>query len=322
MTIEPPTSTSIVYQQDPPLSFALTVDPLAFPDGPITNTISVSAQPLGEAVETITIPVTGRIVTPAIEVPAAIMAGSFCVNQPTTSTTARLTASGTASILVAQPAMARMALSPFQLTNGSPASYPFELPSTQTASIEVTPLRQDKPGMQTDTLLWATDVAVEHQVDVTPTMVSAEFIATGGAIAPSLVDFGQLPVRAPSTPRTIRIQNCGTDEISLARLQIAPADEFRDVSTVPLPATLRSKETATIDVEFTPRRTGARTATLSVTSSMGELQSRLIGQGVGEAEPDGDVRSLYACSCSGPGAPARGWPLALALVLIVRRRRR
>lgn len=321
MTVPDLVGTSILFQQTPPTSFALEVDPKQFPDGPITNTISVSAQPAAGATETVEIPVTGQIVTAALEVPTEIMAGSFCVDQPTASTTARIRASGTASILVAQPSMGKMASSPFQLTNGSPAAYPFELPSQQTASIEVTPLRQDLPGMQTDSLVWSTDVGVQGLVAPTTTTVTAEFIATGGAIAPSRVDFGAVAVHLTSAPRTIRIQNCGTDEISLSGVRIEPRDEFRDVSLQPLPAVLLPKQTATIHVEFTPRRPGVRAGTLGVTSSNGELLATLEGFGDGIGSNDGSVRSLYACTCSGSGAPSRGWPIALALVLIVRRRR-
>lgn len=298
--------------QDSPATFDLVVEPTIEAD--LATEITVTAG------TSVTIPVTGKVVRAEIQVPEQIMVGSFCVGQSTTPAEGSLTASGTATIaLSAQPAMAKMSASPFQLTYRSPVAYPYPLPAGHRAIIEVTALRQSTPGVQTDELVWTTDAP---QTPSPRTRVTAEFIATGGAIAPQLVDFGSVPLREDSSLKEIRIQNCGTDAIALAPPRIEPSGEFRDDSAAPLPTMLMPMQTASIAVAFSPQRPGPRMATLIVDSSKGPLRVNLLGQGVGDAGTDLDETSFYGCDGCATRAPGGAWPLALAVVVVLIPRRR
>lgn len=307
VTAAAPTSFSMTT----PATFSLAIDPST--DTDLANSISVTADG-----STIQIPVTGRVVTPAVEAPAALMLGSFCVGQPTSSSVTALVATGTASIhLPTQPVMELMSMSPFQVSYASPVAYPYQLPAGASATVELQPLRQATAGTKTDDLLWATDAPQHAELRTT---VSAEFIADGGAIAPQFVDFGNVAIRQAAPTRAIRIQNCGVDPIQLSSLTISPGGEFRDDSPGPLPSTLTQNQTATITVGFVPQRIGSRMAVLTVDSSKGPLNVTLSGNGLDDGGSQDEVRSFYACDCT-TSDPAAAWP-ALIVLLVLRRRRR
>ena len=309
MSVGVPSSSSITMAT--PSTFDLTVN--ATLDHDLDGTIEVTAG------DTLQIPVTGKVVTAAIDYPPSLMVGSFCVGQPTTGVTARLTASGTATIgLGTQPVMNKMAASPFQLNYSAPVSYPYQLPAGQTAMLEVTPLRQTLMGTQTDDLVWATDLAGQPAPH---TIVTAQFIGDGGAIAPQLADFGTVMLRKPGEPKLIKIQNCGTDAITLAGPYIDPGTDFRDDSSQPLPQTLAPNQVATINVNFVPSKIGTRMARLTVDSSKGKLGVDLLGTGVADPTTTVDPKSFYACDCR-TTEPQHAWPAVIVVLLLRRRRRR
>jgi MYXO-CTERM domain-containing protein len=97
------------------------------------------------------------------------------------------------------------------------------------------------------------------------------------------------------------------------------------------PAMLAPNETVTFSVGFHPTRKGPISEVLRITSPQlpGEpLEVTLFGFGTApdDMPPDGGSGKngdddTSSCACSGPAAPSRGWPIALALVAIFRRRR-
>jgi len=288
---------------------------LATVDADLANTIAV-ATITGGSIE---IPVTGQVVTPDVEVPAAILAGSFCVGQSTMPTTTKLDASGTASIMLpTRPVMAAGAGSPFQVSYTSPVMYPYRLAAGASASVEITPLRQTMPGMRSDALVWATDSPGETAAQTT---VTAEFIADGGAVAPQTIDFGGKPLRQAAEPHLIRIQNCGTEPMALLGATVTPSDEFRDLSPEPLPALLQPNQLATMTVGFVPRRVGSRMGLVTIESSKGPLNVTLLGTGLGDPGITGEPISFYACDCA-TSDPSGAWPAVLVIVALRRRRRR
>ena len=310
LSVTPPSSTSITLAQ--PSMFDLNVDATA--DHDLATSIEVTASG-----ESLSIPVTGKIVTAKVEYSQTINVGSFCVNQATTGAAARLTATGTATVgLATQPVLNKMASSPFQLSYTSPVSYPYSLPPNQSATVEVTPLRQVAKGIQTDDVVWATDVAGEAAPRTT---VTAEFVADGGAIAPQLADFGGVMLRQTGDPKVIKIQNCGMEPMSLSGPEISPGGEFSDDSAAPLPETLAPNAIATINVKFRPTKVGTRMATLIVTSSKGPLGVTLLGQGIAPPGTTPDSTSFYACDCT-TSRPGDAWPALLVLIVLRRRRRR
>ena len=311
VTVGAPSGTTITMAQ--PVTFDVSVAPGTL-DRDLTGTIEVTA-----GADTLPIPMTGKVVTAKIEYPQALMIGSFCVGQATSPATSRLTSSGTATIaLASQPVLSKMATSPFQLTYTTPVAYPYQLPSGQSASVDITPLRQMTKGVQTDVLVWATDVAG----DLAPkTTVTAEFVAEGGAIAPQLVDFQRVKLREVGEPHVIKIQNCGMQPMQLNGPSIDPEGEFRDDSPTPLPGTLAPNQIATINVNFAPKKIGSRMAMLSVDSSAGRLSVMLLGQGIDDPDQTKETTSFYACDCT-TSDPSALWPALVVLVVLRRRRRR
>jgi uncharacterized protein (TIGR03382 family) len=311
MSVTP--ATPAMFSMLQPAEFEVEV--IATADVDLANTISIATDTGGS----IDIPVTGKVVTPDVDVPVSIMVGSFCVNQSTQPTTTKLEANGTASIdLPTRPVMEAGASSPFQVGYTSPVMYPYRLPAGGTATVEITPLRQPTAGTKTDQLVWATDSPNETSPK---TMVTAAFIADGGAVAPQTVDFGGWPLRASADPRLIRIQNCGSEPMALLGATIVPSGEFRDVSAEPLPAMLQPNQLATLTVGFTPTRVGSRMATVTIDSSKGPLNVMLLGNGLGDPGTTGESISFYACDCA-TGDPTGAWPAALVIVMLRRRRRR
>ena len=310
LSVTTPSSPTITLAA--PSTFDLNVD--ATHDHDLATSIAVTASG-----DSLSIPVTGKVVTAKIDYPQTIMIGSFCVNQSTTGAAARLSATGTATIgLATQPVMNKMSLSPFQLSYTSPVSYPYSLPPNQSAMVEVTPLRQMAKGVQTDDVVWATDVSGEA---APRTRVTAEFIADGGAIAPQLADFGTVMLRQTGDPKVIKIQNCGMEPMSLSGPDISPGGEFSDDSAAPLPETLAPNAIATINVKFRPTKVGTRMATLKVSSSKGPLGVTLLGQGIAAPGTTPDSTSFYACDCT-TSRPTDAWPAVLVLLVLRRRRRR
>ena len=57
---------------------------------------------------------------------------------------------------------------------------------------------------------------------------------------------------------------------------------------------------------------------MTVQTAAGKQIVHLVGDATGR---DWDNTSFYACACNGPGAPSRGWPIVLAIVVVIFRRR-
>jgi MYXO-CTERM domain-containing protein len=74
-----------------------------------------------------------------------------------------------------------------------------------------------------------------------------------------------------------------------------------------------------VSVTFDPPARGRYEADLTVLTDQGKQIIHLVGDATGR---DFDTTSFYACACNGPGAPSRGWPIALAVVAVIARRRR
>ena len=294
----------------------LMIDPQS--DGPIATAIAASDTSGNNSV---TVPVTGKIVTAKIDVPQTFALGTFCVNEPTTATTIALHSTGTATIRLDAPAMATPGL--FQLAPRSPPTYPAMLAPGALAAVDVSPARQGSAASVSDDIVWSTDVAGETNPHTT---VSAQFLAAGAAIAPASLAFGQVPIHLYiKNAQPVTIQNCSGPTITLTPSIDPPFSIDSD-----FPSTLAAAETATFAVGFHPTKAGPVSKTLRITSSDQQvLEVTLTGEGATGAPP-GDAgsgsagfhqTSFYACSCtsSGPGGVV---PIAIALVCVLFPRRR
>jgi uncharacterized protein (TIGR03382 family) len=304
-----------------PATFDVTITPTA--EGTIATHILVS----DSAGETIQIPLTASIVKPAYELPPTLAIGTFCINQPTTPGNLQLTSKGTASITLQPPALTSTR-SPFELSLTTPSAYPSELLPGQSAIVALTPHPQPAAGSQTDTLTWMTDV--ENAATATTT-VTASFIDSGGAIAPSSLDFGNVVVHLTrDDAQVVVIQNCNGSLLDLDAPTIKAPFSIDGPS---VPAQLQPNGTATFRIGFHPTELGPFIGTLLISSAQlsTPLMVTLVGEGVAgdptvpdagsSTPPAHHDTSFYACSCHATGVGGTA-PILFAVVLVVARRRR
>jgi len=273
------------------------------------------------------IPISGEIVTASYMAPALMSLGTFCVSQPTTGSRIELDSTGTGSIRLTAPRMGLDPSSPFDLDPIVPTSYPATLLAGGKAVLEVTPKRQPVPGTQLDDVIWTTDVA---GMPTARTTLSATFVNDGGAIAPSSLAFGQVTIHlASKNALSVTLQNCDTTSITFGDPTL-PAPFTIDSGAFPLE--LEPNESTTIAVGFHPTRVGPYSGTMQIPSAQlaAPLEVTLTGEGVntggdGDGGPDGnglDQRSFYGCSGCSSRQPAGGIAIALALLAVLRPRRR
>jgi MYXO-CTERM domain-containing protein len=306
-------------QQTTPASFAVMIAPQS--EGSLSATIDVETT----SDETLRIPLTANVVKADYIVAQSLDLGTFCVDQPTTSSNLALLSTGGSTITLAQPALAQSP-SPFELTTTTPTVYPHVLAAGKTAVVAVTPKRQRTATAVADTLTWTTDV---EDLPSAATALSARFIDSGGAIAPPALNFGSVTphIYTPNGQRVV-IQNCNPTPLVLDPPVIRTPFSIDSPS---FPTMLSPNESVAFSVGFHPTRVGTVTDTLRITSPQlpgAPLEVVLVGTGAApELPPDagvgGDKPGDSGCGCR-TGGPGGGW-LPLALVVIglfsVRRRR-
>lgn len=307
-------------QSTTPATFDVVVTPAS--EGEIATTIAVS----DDDGNTLRIPVTGRVVDADYEATTKVDLGTFCVNQPTTSSNASLASIGTGTIALTAPTLGGTP-SPFELTATSPPLYPTTLPPTRTATVAITPRRQAVPAELSDMLYWHTDV---DGAPTATTALSARFIDQGGAIAPPALDFGKVVVHLYSeNGQRVVIQNCNPTPLVLDPPMIKTPFS---IDSPNFPAMLNPNETVTFSVGFHPTRIGIVTHTLRITSPQlpgAPLEVLLVGEGVTTEMPTPDAgtdnkdkdTSFYACSCKS-SRPSGVVPIVLAIMGVAFPRRR
>jgi hypothetical protein len=112
-------------------------------------------------------------------------------------------------------------------------------------------------------------------------------------------------------PSTITVKSLRGDKGPIGAWVIEPRVGFEK--------TLGTHERQAVLVSFKPPGRGHYEAELRVKTESGEQVIALAGDARGR---DFDNTSFYTCACSTPGAPWRGWPIAIAVVLVSVRRRR
>jgi len=312
ITIGVPTATTT------PASFDLTVTPQA--EGDLRSHITVD----DTAGDTLEIPISGRIVNAGITSQQSVDLGTFCVNQPTTPTNVTLGSSGSATLGVMTPTLSPGA--PFVLDFVAPTLYPALLPTGKTATVSVTPMRQIAKTKLTGTLTWSTDAASQPTAMTT---LTANFIDSGGAIAPTSIPFGDVYVHLYyANGRGVTIQNCSTGVLELSQPTVPTPFSIDSPS---FPSQLAPGETSTFTVGFHPTTLGPVDADLLIRSPQlpnAPLVVHLSGNAISDPAPGMDggsgngaipSESFYACSCTS-SSPGGALPILLALGVIFRRR--
>jgi hypothetical protein len=288
-------------------------------EGPIDDSIVIASSQAG--IMPIDIPITGTVVTASANTPAVTSLGTFCVGQPTTPSILTLESVGTATLdLPITPAM-MSSPSPFDVRRVMPSVYPAMLSPMGTATVELTPMRGSAAGDLTDKLQWTT-----AQLGVLQSEITATFVANGGAIAPSTLSFGSVPIRvAVHNAQQVTLQNCDT-----TTLEVMPSVPLPFELDEAFPTTLMPGEKATFSIAFHPTKVGHFEELLTVTSKAGDMfLVGLAGDGVtdgssGDDTGSGDgLTSFYACSCRS-NDPSGVLVIAFAgmCALVPRRRRR
>ncbi|MBV8762194.1 MAG: choice-of-anchor D domain-containing protein, partial [Deltaproteobacteria bacterium] len=258
------------------------------------------------------IPVTGKVVTASSRVaPAELDLGQACVGSMVTGSVSLIN-TGTATLHLADAPMVDQS---FVASFVSPTSYPSSLAPGASAMTTISPA-MSATGTVMGTLEWKDDVPSDYKIPVT-----LDYVASGTAISPAALDFGTLPVDSPGSKQQITIQNCdpvpGSVKLRSLRSTQGPIGAWSLSPNIGASTQLGARGAETVTVTFLPPGRGRYQAELTLETPDGLQKIRLIGEATGK---DLDDTSVYACSCSG-GSPGAGWPIGLALVLIVRRRR-
>ncbi len=252
----------------------------------------------------------GKVVTAKSHVaPAMLDLGTACVGAQV-SGTEMLINDGTATLQLMAPTMDQG----FSVLAQTPQNYPSNLPAGQAASVQVKPAAS-AVGTVMGTLTWKDSVPSEYMVPVT-----VDYIPSGTAVSPATLDFGQVPVQVRSDQQSVTLQNCDTVATMVMLGPVkgleGPARAW-DVEPSTGSYVLAPGEQLTLAVAFVPQEPGAHHGRLSVDVGGTTSTVDLYGDATG---PNLDHTSFYACTCS-QGGPAGGWPIALAVLVIVRRRR-
>lgn len=291
-----------------------TTDELAL-DGVTLEIELVEVEPV-----VLALPVTGKIGTPRAAVqPGKLALGTVCVGTPVRGEIA-LTNTGTVTLVARRPAITAVG---FDLGLESPTSYPeppdgVALAPTDSALVSLAPSVTDVAGLLETTLEWDVDLPLApFHVPVT-----LQYLASGTAVSPAEISFGPLDVGAVSTTQLVTLENCGTTDAVVtydgvrattggaAAWQLDPPADRR---TLPPDGTMR------ILVAFAPTTPGDHRATIAIEVDGAAQEVQLDGTALGALA---DQTSFYACDCSGGGAPARGWPIVLAIAIAITARRR
>jgi hypothetical protein len=262
--------------------------------------------------EQLVYPVTGKVTTPAAYVtPEKLALGTVCIGSDASATVTMIN-SGTARLSMEQPAIDPA----FTLQLQSPPKYPAPLLAGTMATLGLAPATQ-LPGELSGKLTWAVD-APRSPFEIP---VSLTFIETGTAISPASLSFSTVKVGELSLRYTVTLQNCSVAPVMVtvdgvlstrggtAAWKVEPSQDAR---------TLAPQDKLTIGVAFAPLRRGHHVAQLKLGVD-GETRFVLLdGDGI---DLDFKLTSFYACGCSTPRVRT-GWPIVLAIALVVLRRRR
>ncbi len=316
---------------------AVTIGALSQATTPAMFDVTVAPQTAGTLTATILVETTDgqtlRIPIVATAVEATYIAadtldlGTFCVDQPTTSSNLTLLSTGTGNVEVLEPTLGQSP-SPFELALTSPQIYPHQLAAGKAAVVSVTPHRQRTATVVADTLTWRTDVTLSPSA---ATNLTARFIDSGGAIAPPALNFGEVKVHLfTENGQRVVIQNCNATPLLLDPPNIRTPFS---IDSPNFPAMLSPNESVAFSVGFHPTRVGTVMDTLRITSPQlpgTPLEVTLVGTG-GKDEPQQDAgpgsasngdTSFYACSCHSSNRPLGVLPIVLvALVVLFPRRR-
>lgn len=151
--------------------------------------------------------------------------------------------------------------------------------------------------------------------------LSVQGLPPGVTATPAIIDLGSNPINTTTIGQQVHLSNCGTSPIAFTNARIEGPDAL-DFAIVQQPSspTISPAGLASWLIVLQAHSVGPKQASFAVDYDGGTASIAIAGEGLGDLGPSGGGRgSYYACST---GHPAALWPLAIALALVLRRRRR
>ena len=171
------------------------------------------------------------------------------------------------------------------------------------------------PGDQTGTLTLVTNVPSKEMTDIA---AHAVILAGGIAATPDHVSFGSVEPGTTTGIKQVQLTNCGTTDLSFTGAHLGGTNpgEFTIIGGNQ-PRVLHPTESEAFMLVMQPHSNGLKTAQLIIEHSDGMTIADLDGTGFNGATKERET--YYACST---GKPAAALPIALALLLLRRRKHR
>lgn len=196
------------------------------------------------------------------------------------------------------------------------AGLPFSLEPAASNELALVVSASPGPGEVTGTLVLDTSIPGARQL---VRNLRAVGVASGLGADPAELAFDGTPVGGASGVRTVRLTNCDDGPVTITTAGISGPDAaefFLVADDLPDDGVLAVGATATWLVELRPATGGTKTASLDLLHG---IVTSIPLSGVGDGPVEGGRGSYYACAAADPGT---AWPLGLALIPLVRRRRR
>jgi hypothetical protein len=175
-------------------------------------------------------------------------------------------------------------------------------------------------GMQTGTISIDTDIpgATPHAINL-----AVNGLAAGVTPTPAMLDLGSNPINQTTIGQQVHLSNCATASITTANARITGPDAT-DFAIVAQPdsSTIAPASSATWLIVLQAHSVGPKVAAFQVDYDTTTATIDLVGEGLGMSAGSNDAgtkSSYYDCSA---GRPGTAWPIAIGVVLILRRRRR
>lgn len=175
------------------------------------------------------------------------------------------------------------------------------------------------PGDLSDKLVVHTNLPVPDQ----EVALTAKALPAGVSATPANVHFGPTRTMMTTTAKEVVVSNCSAGPLKVAATRIEGADaaDFAVVSAPPSQP-IAERGSSSFLVVMTPHGNGGKQAQLVIEFDGGSVTTvPLDGNGFGGDDASGGEKGTYY-SCNAGGASAFGAGLGLAILAILRRRRR
>lgn len=173
------------------------------------------------------------------------------------------------------------------------------------------------PGVATAEVVVRTDIPGRSDH---PLQLSVLGVPAGVAATPDMIDLGSNPVNTTTLGQEVHLSNCGTAALGFSNARIEGGDAL-DFAIVQQPSSsmIEPAGMASWLIVLQAHKVGVKQSTFKVDYDGGTASVALQGEGLGDLGRGTGRGSYYACAA---GRPAALWPVAIALLVLRRRRAR